>query len=110
MPDRLGLPDTPEGWERLRRRRVVATPDHVEAELHGEAVILHLGTRQFHGLEGVGARIWQLLKQPITVAEIRDAIVREYDVTPERCEADLAALLDDLVAAGLVQVPDGDPA
>ena len=106
MVDERLRPTTPEGWARLSALRVVAAADHVDADLHGEAVILQLRTRRFHGLDGVGARIWQLLKTPTTVGALRETILREYDVTPERCEADLAALLADLQAAGLVDVSD----
>lgn len=105
---RLTTPRTPQEWTRLRRLRVVASAEHVDADLHGESVILQLRTRRFHGLDGVGARIWQLLKTPITVAALTEAIVREYDVTPDRCETDLVALLVELDSAGLIEVSDGD--
>jgi hypothetical protein len=39
-----------------------------------------------------------------TVAEIRDAIVAEYEVEPECCERDLRRLLGKLVDQGLVEV------
>jgi len=108
MADPRLAPTTPQQWARLRRLRVVAAADHVDAELHGESVILQLRTRRFHGLDAVGARVWQLLKTPTTVAALAEAIVREYDVTPERCEADLVALLVELESAGLLDVSDGD--
>jgi hypothetical protein len=38
--------------------------------------------------------------------EIRDAIVHEYNVDPDRCEGDLQVLLRDLTAQGLVEVQD----
>ena len=57
-----------------------------------------------HGLDTVGARIWTLAQEPITVGAVRDAILQEYDVEPEQCERDLLDLLRKLAAAGLIAI------
>jgi Coenzyme PQQ synthesis protein D (PqqD) len=44
------------------------------------------------------------------VAEVRDAVVGEYDVEPGRCERDLITLLEQLLAEGLIEVRDSPPA
>jgi hypothetical protein len=85
---------------------VAVAPDQVSSDLSGEAVILNLATGMYYGLDEVGARIWGLLQQPCAVAALRDTIVSEYDVEPERCEQDLLELLADLEAARLVSVVD----
>ncbi len=40
------------------------------------------------------------------MAEIREALLEEYDVSPDRCERDLVALLGELASRGLVEVRD----
>ena len=69
-------------------------------------MILNFDKGVYYGLDKVGARIWELLRNPLTVAELRDTIVTEYDVEPDRCEADLQALLSELAEAGLIVVTD----
>jgi hypothetical protein len=61
----------------------------------------------YYGLNETGARVWSLLQEPRPVHVIRDALVGEYDLDPDRCERDLLALLDALVAAALIEVRDG---
>jgi len=89
---------------------VVASSDQVGANLDGETVLLGLKDGVYYGLNPVGARIWSLLEQPSTVAEIRDRILAEYDVAPERCERDLLALLERLAEHGLVVARNDAPA
>ena len=89
------------------RSIVVAAPNQVSSALGDEAVILELTQGVYYGLNEVGARIWALLKTPRAIEEIRDQVVDEYDVEPERAMADLLALLEDLVSRGLVEVRDG---
>jgi hypothetical protein len=83
---------------------VVATADQVSTLLSDETVILHLGDGHYYGLDPVGTSIWGLLQQPRTVGEIRDRLLEEYDVAPERCERDLVTLLRDLAERRLIEV------
>jgi len=88
---------------------LVRAKDQVSTDLGGEAVVLHLESEQYYGLNEVGARIWALLEAPKTVKEIRDALVTEYHIEPERCECEVLALLRELAEEGLIEVSD-DPA
>jgi hypothetical protein len=83
---------------------VRCSPKPLASELEGNVVLLDLETGLYYGFEGVGARVWGLLQDRRRVAEIRDALVQEYDVEPERCERDLLKLLDRAAQAGLIEV------
>jgi hypothetical protein len=83
---------------------VVVAKDQVSCDLKGEAAILNLNAGMYYGLNEVGARIWSLLSEPITVSRIRDQLEREYDVDADRCEKDLVKLLSQLQDAGLIEV------
>lgn len=83
---------------------VVVAKDQVSCDLGGEAVILHLTSGIYYGLVAVGARIWELLQKPRTLNEIRDVLVTEYEVEPDRCEQDLRALFQEMSAQGLIQI------
>ena len=83
---------------------VVAAKDQVSSDLGGEVAILDLKAGVYYGLDAVGARIWSLIEEPRTVNEIRDILLEEYDVEPERCERDLLVLLRRLADEGLVEV------
>lgn len=86
------------------RSIVVVARDEVSCTLGAEAAILSLKTGVYYGVDEVGARIWSLLQKPSSVEAIREAILDEYDVEPERCERDLLALLEQLHAEGLIEV------
>lgn len=86
--------------------RVVASQDQISSDLAGRQVLLNIKSGVYYGLDPVGTRIWSLLQQPRKVSEIRDALLAQYDVSPERLEHDLIALLGKLVDAGLVECSD----
>ncbi|MBP1699257.1 MAG: thymidylate synthase [Deltaproteobacteria bacterium] len=86
------------------RSTIVVTKDQVSADLSGEAAILNLKTSTYFGLNTVGASIWKLVREPKTVSQIRDAIIQEYDVEPDRCEHDILELLQELSEHGLIEI------
>jgi hypothetical protein len=86
---------------------VVASRNQVASDLAGETVLLSMTTAHYYGLADVGARIWELLREPIRVSAICSVVTSEYDVTPERCEEDVILFLKDLASNGLIEVSSG---
>jgi hypothetical protein len=91
----------------LKSSAVVAAKNQVWCELIGEAVILHLKSGNYYGLNPVGSRIWHLIQEVRTVGAVLETLLEEYDVAPERCEADLFSLLQNLAANELIVIEPG---
>lgn len=83
---------------------VVASTEQVSADLAGEAAILNLKSGIYYGLDSVGARIWRLIVEPRTIAEIEDVLVAEYEVEPSQCGPDVLAFIEQLAEEGLVDL------
>ena len=88
---------------------VQAFPRQISSEAGDEEVVLHLDTGQYHGLEGVGAFVWRLVREGATVGELESAIRREYEVEPDRCRDDLQTLLAELHERKLVEFHNEPP-
>lgn len=83
---------------------VAASPQRMATVVGERVVILDVRAGVYYGLDTVGAYVWSLLQQPLTVEELRDRLLEEFDVEPAVCTAELLALLDQLAAKGLIQV------
>ncbi|MEO5618228.1 MAG: PqqD family protein [Candidatus Eisenbacteria bacterium] len=75
-------------------------------QLGSESVLLNLDSESYFGLDEVGTRMWAALEQSASLQEAYEALVDEYDVDPKRLCADLAAFVEGLAQAGLVEVVD----
>ena len=82
----------------------------LEAELGGEIVGLDADSGYCFGFNEAAASVWRALEQPQTFAQLRDALLAEYDVESDRCESDLRELLDKMGEAGLVASSSKAPA
>ena len=84
---------------------ISVTKEAVHCDVEDEVVILGLKDGVYYGLNPVGAFIWNIIVQkPKNVAEIRDTVLEEYDVSEEVCEKDLMELLTELSDKGLVEI------
>jgi hypothetical protein len=72
--------------------------------LDREMAILNVQNSTYYGLDPVGVFIWSLMQRPTSVRELRDAMLRKYDVDEQRCERELLDLLQRMRSEGLVEV------
>ncbi|NEO14257.1 MULTISPECIES: PqqD family peptide modification chaperone [unclassified Moorena] len=86
--------------------KVVAAKEQLSSDLTGETIILNSKSGVYFGLNAVGASVWNLIQEPKTVNEIRDAILAKYQVEREQCENDILGLLQEMQTEGLIEVGD----
>lgn len=73
------------------------------SQLAEEVVILNLSNSNYYGLNPVGASVWELLKQPATLASLEQKITEEYAVAPETARDDLTKLLKRMIEENLIE-------
>ena len=69
---------------------------------NGSAVVLHLDTAQYHGLNEVGAAIWELADGR-SFQEIVDELREQIEDPPEQLEDEVAEFLEALHDRELVE-------
>ena len=76
--------------------------DVVAREVGGETMLLDLASGTYFGLDPIGGRLWQVLEQGGTLAGACDQIAGDYDVPRDVLEADILALVSQLVERRLI--------
>ena len=83
---------------------ITISPEVISQEVSGETVLLDLESECYFGLDEVGTRIWQLLKETNDLKVIFDTLLDEYHVDEKRLQSDLETLLAEISDLGLVSV------
>lgn len=83
---------------------ITPSPDVLVQELDGEAVLLNLESERYYGLDDVGTRVWRHLLEHRRLERVCEEMHREFDVNESTLRADVLALVDELIAAGIVFV------
>ena len=80
------------------------TQDLLSTELDQETVLMSIDAGAYYGLKGTAQSIWEHLETPLTFSALVDCLVKEYQITPEACAADLEPFLAELDREGLLRV------
>jgi hypothetical protein len=79
-------------------------PDVVDTPLDdGETALLHLETRTYFSLNATGSRIWQSLKEGLSLAEVSRRLQEEFRIDAEGADRSVLRIASEMAAAKLVQ-------
>ncbi|MEI9996947.1 MAG: PqqD family protein [Rhizomicrobium sp.] len=70
-------------------------------------VFLNMKANRYHSLNAVGARAWELLETPQTLAQLCERITDEFDVDAATCQTAMTEFVGQLMERGILHV---DPA
>jgi hypothetical protein len=82
--------------------RLRIADDVVVRDLAGESVLLNLSTGTYFGLDAVGTRLWHLIAEHGSTTLVLKILLTEYEVDATRLQKDLDALIEQLLAKGLL--------
>lgn len=78
------------------------SPQVVERQLGEQTVLLDLRAGRYFELDATGSRIWALLSEGRSRADLLATLAAEYDAAPAVLAADVDRLLAELLERGLV--------
>jgi coenzyme PQQ synthesis protein D (PqqD) len=82
--------------------RYLRHPDLRLADVEGDGVVLHLGTRRYFSVSESGLALLQALEAPRTLPDLVAVLLERYEVTPEQAEASVRQFLDTCRTADLL--------
>jgi hypothetical protein len=85
---------------------IALSPDVIAQEVSGETVLLDLESENYFGLDEVGTRIWQLIKETNDLNAIYNTLLDEYEISGDRLQQDLHVLLSEIEDLGLIILKD----
>jgi len=84
----------------------VRHPDLRLADVEGDGVVLHLGSRRYFSVSESGLALLQALEAPRSLEDLIQLLLDRYDVTPDQAEASVRTFLDSCRAAELLVTQD----
>ena len=87
--------------------------EFVLREIVGEYIIIPTGSTvlEFNGLitvNEVGVTLWKMLQEEVTLEDLVQGVLAEYDVEEEIAREDIQEFLDTLVSGGILTKEEND--
>ena len=86
--------------------RVTKTDNFIESTVDDEVILMHLDEGNFSSLKSTGLRIWTMLNEPTSAAQICERMCDEFDVDEELCREQALEFLNSLNDRQFVSVID----
>ena len=83
----------------------IRNPDLIASDMDGDTVMMSIERGEYYGISGVGSRVWELLEQPVTLADIIAIICAEFDIDQTTCQTDMEQFLSELQSLEIVSQP-----
>lgn len=91
----------------MENARYTASPEVLAAHLEGEAVLLHMDTKDYFRLNDTAAWVWKGLERGLDRTALVDSLLERYEVERPEAEAQLDQLLGELSRRGLITTEGG---
>ncbi|MED4209315.1 lasso peptide biosynthesis PqqD family chaperone [Priestia megaterium] len=79
---------------------------NIVSDMDGEKVMLSIHNGKYYNLGELGGEIWEKIKEPVSIQNLVDALVAEYDVELATCNEQVISFLTLLFDEGLIKVED----
>lgn len=73
-------------------------------DLAGEKVMIDFATGKYFLLKGSANDIWDYIQSPVTVNEIQDKLLSEYDVESDVCHNNIIEFLKQMKAYEFIEI------
>ena len=91
-------------WDSVKSCRAVVPHHVVFRALASETVLLNIQSGYYFGLDEVGGRFFEVLREGGSVGGAVEVLTREFDAPPERIQKDMLGYCVELLRHGLIEL------
>ncbi len=74
--------------------------------MDNELVMMSMDKGEYYGLNSIATTIWLFLEQPLSLTELINRLVEEYEVDRETCMKDVIPFLEELSQRNVIEIED----
>ena len=83
---------------------ITQSDEVISADIDGEAVVMHIENYKYFGLDDIATQIWEMIEEPMSVADLCNQLLPEYEVGRLTGERDVLVCLNGLLKDDLVSI------
>jgi hypothetical protein len=83
-------------------KKYIRKSDAISGKLEEEQVILDIEKGKYFSLNPVATLIWEILEQSLSIDDLCEKLVEQYDVEPEKCRVETNEYIQEMIKLGLV--------
>lgn len=85
---------------------IVQGKESIVSDMGGEKVMLSVRNGKYYNLGEIGGKIWDNIEAPVSVDQLIEKIMSEYDVDQNQCKEEVLSFLEILFNEGLINIEE----
>lgn len=73
---------------------ITRNEDIFTGQIDDELVMVSINSGSYFVLNSTALRIWELLDAPLSISEICDKLINEYDIDPHACQTEVVKFVE----------------
>ena len=73
-------------------------------EIDGEVVMLSIENSEYYGMNEIGSQIWLMIEKPISLHDLLNNLISEFEISYIKCKEDTLEFLDLLIIKKLISI------
>ena len=79
---------------------------NIVSDMDGERVMLSIENGKYYNLGDLGGEIWDLIEKPISMQQLIERLLEQYEVEKSVCEAQVQQFLTQLNHENLIEIEE----
>ncbi|MFS0870091.1 lasso peptide biosynthesis PqqD family chaperone [Paenibacillus xylanilyticus] len=84
--------------------RVKQKEGNLVSDMGGEKVMMSIQSGKYYNLGSTGGRIWDLLAEERTLADLVEVLASEYEIDADTCHEQVVQFLEHMSREGLINI------
>jgi hypothetical protein len=84
-------------------KRFIQNKQIIQSKIGDEVVMMDIDSGFYFGMNGVGSIIWQHLSNGITLEDLINNLMNEFNVDKQTCTSDTIAFLENLLEKKIIR-------
>ena len=84
-------------------KKYIRNNETITGRLQDELVMMDIDKGKYFSLNPVATRIWDLLEKPLSIDELCNLLMEEYDVEAGQCFSEVESLLAEMKKLGIIK-------
>jgi DNA-directed RNA polymerase delta subunit len=86
----------------MSKSKYLRNNEAISGRLHDEMVMMDIQKGKYFSLNSVATFIWDLLEEPLSIEELCEKLMNEYEIEYEQCRKEVEEYLKEMNILGLV--------
>lgn len=83
--------------------KYIRNNETISGRLHDEMVMMDIDKGKYYSMNPVATNIWELLEKPLSVDQLSQKMIQDYEVDASTCKKDVKKFIGEMLSLSIIK-------